>query len=170
MAKATQRALVRKPRAVIVLSAERGGLPDVLEDNREFEWFSTAEGMNEFYDQMIEFAKQDTADYDDWAYLLAEIDDTKAEPMVLGRVQSFPVSDETKKWQEDFVSDPSRFFSKKDDQSEDEQPKKKVRARKPSTASKTVQKGAPAKKSAATKAPAKKSAAKKAASSKTAGK
>lgn len=96
MAKPTERAVKRKPMAVIMLTTKRSSVPEVPNEGREFEWFETVEGMNQFYDQVREFDVKDCKDHDDMAYMCIEITDTA--DMKIGRIAVAPETDATKKW------------------------------------------------------------------------
>lgn len=130
MAKPTERAIKRKPCAVIILEALANAKGKPEEGGREFEWFNTPEAAAEHFDKFAAFAKEDTTSYDDVAYLVAEITDTQSDPMALGRVEAFPENDSTKKWVEEVRKDITSTFvtEKKDDDTK--KPNVKVRPKK----------------------------------------
>lgn len=139
MAKPTERALKRKPRAVILLTTKRGDVPNVPPAGREFEWFLGEDAMRAYFDQNVEFHKADAAEFDDMAYLAVEITDTGASPMKMGRIDAQPVTDATEAWTKSVEEDITRAFTpvKVIDKSDTEQPKK-VRPRQKSTAAAAV--------------------------------
>lgn len=179
MARPTERAIKRKPMAVIFLTTKRQDVPEVPPAGREFEWFDTAPNRKAFFKQVHEFNVEDTKEHDDMAYLTIEIVDT--ESMKIGRAEVAPVTDETQQWLKDIESDITKAYvpAKAPDSKDGE--KKVVRARKKSSAAAAVKKDegadkgkaarlkerlAAKKEAEAPKAPAKKAAAKKTAPAK----
>lgn len=182
MAKPTERALKRKPMAVILLTTLRKDVPNVPDGagGREFEWFETREGVKTYFDQNVEYHKSDTKDHDDMAYMAIEILDTAT--MKLGRVDVRPQTDETKAWMAEIKADITKAFQPVKEVTETKDSGQKVvRPRRKSAAAGAVQKDASKTKAArlkerlaakqepkgtgdkppARKAPAKKAAAKK---------
>lgn len=144
MPKPTERAIKRKPMAVVMLTTERAkvkddGTVEVPPEGYDFEWFETEANRDTFFDQVNDFNQSDAKEHDDFAYLTAVVTDTA--DMVLGRVEVAPHKPEMTKWKNAVKKDPSLLLApvvKKDDE-----PKKTVKPRRASGAAKsTVQKGA----------------------------
>lgn len=142
MAKPTERALKRKPMAVILLTTRREDVPNVPDGagGREFEWFASKEGMHAYFDQNNEYHQQDTKDHDDMAYMCIEITDTASDPMTLGRVEAHPETDETKAWLKSIKDDPTKAFQPVKEAKEEATSSKVVRPRRKSSAAAAVQK------------------------------
>ena len=122
MAKPTERAIKRKPQAVILLETLTESVPEVPEDGRDFEWFTSTDAAGEFFDQFTRFIESDTSEHGDVAYLAAEVTDTSS--MTLGRVKVAPENDETAKWAESIKADVTSVFIQP---ATKEKPKAKVR-------------------------------------------
>lgn len=142
MARPHERALKRKPMAVILLTTRREDVPNVPagQGGHEFEWFQSKDGMHAYFDQNVEFHEQDTKDHDDMAYLAVEITDTKAEPMTVGRISVSPETDETKAWMKSIKDDITKAFQpvKEETKGEAEATPKVVRPRRKSSAAAAV--------------------------------
>lgn len=140
MAKPTERALKRKPKAVILLTTLRKDVPNVPDGQggREFEWFDTDTGMREHFDKNVEYHTADAKEHDDMAYLAVEITDTK--DMSLGRVDVQPATDETTAWLESIKDDITTAFVpvKEATSAESDGSKKVVRPRRKSAAAAAV--------------------------------
>lgn len=148
MAKPTERALRRKPKAVILLTTLRADVPKVPDGNggREFEWFTTQDGMENFFNQNIAFHQEDCKEHDDMAYLAVEIEDTASAPMTLGRIDVQPEDDaKCVAWMESIKEDVTRaFFQPPQETTEETKTAAKVvRPRRKSTAASVVKKKAP---------------------------
>lgn len=107
MAVPTERALKRKPQAVVMLKTEKGSVPAVMRDDYDFDWFVTDENRAKFFDQWTAFTDADAVESapPHLAYLTAEVTDT--DKMTLGRVVVSPVNAATKKWKASIEADPS---------------------------------------------------------------
>lgn len=111
MGNPTERALKRKPQAIVHLAWEKDSTSSTPGD-RDHEWFETDEGRIEFYDYCVEWNTKDVADNEgDIWYLIAEVNDTKASPMVLGRVSSQPDNEFMAERVAEIVKDPSLLVS-----------------------------------------------------------
>lgn len=139
MAKPTERALKRKPMAVILLTTLRGDVPSVPPAGREFEWFTTEENLHNFFDQNVTFHTEDVAAHDDMAYLAVEVVDTSQ--MTLGRIDVQPPTEETEKWMKAVQADITLAFTPVTTATtKTDSAPKKVRARQKSTAANAVEK------------------------------
>jgi hypothetical protein len=137
MAKPTERALKRKPMAVIMLTTQRGDVPEVPPEGREFEWFENEESRKKYFDQVRAFDKQDAKDHDDMAYMTIEIVDTTT--MKTGRIEGSPSDNsKVKAWVKQIKDDVTLAFTPVTKASPKSTATKKVRARKKSSAAKKV--------------------------------
>lgn len=141
MAKPTERSLKRKPMAVILLTCERGKVPEVPPEGREFEWFTSEDGRKTYFDKNAAWHKEDTEKHDDMAYLAVEITDTAT--MKVGRIDAQPAdNDEVKAWAAAVKKDITLAFTpvKPTESKSEEAAKKVVRPRRKSTAAAAVKK------------------------------
>lgn len=137
MAKPTERAMKRKPHAVILLETLTSDVPEVPEDGRDFEWFNSLEATSEFFDQVTEFHTKDAEEHGDLSYMTIEVTDTAT--MTLGRVEVAPDNEETKKWVESVKDDVTQVFVEIKPK-KTSKPDVKVRPKKRNAAAKAVAK------------------------------
>lgn len=140
MARPTERALKRKPMAVILLTTLRKDVPNIPPAGREFEWFTTEDGMRTFFDQNVAFHKEDTDSHDDMAYMSLEVTDTST--MTLGRVDVKPETKEMEDWRAAVEADITLAFTpvKAPEETTEGDEKKKVRPRRKSSAAAAMKK------------------------------
>lgn len=134
MAKPTERALKRKPSAVILLSWEKGKVADMAGD-RDFEWFENDENRTQYVDSMIAWNVNDVQDHGDLYHMVVEITDTKSSPMTLGRVVVTPETNKAMKdWAKKVQDDVSIVFEEIDKVRSSGGEKVQVKAKKASPA------------------------------------
>lgn len=139
MAKPTERAIKRKPMAVIMLTTLRKDVPEVPPAGKDFEWFDTEQGRKQFFTQVHDFNVQDAKDHDDMAYLTVEITDTAT--MKVGRIEVAPSTEATDEWLKAVKADITKALTPiKEPSSEGSSEKKVVRPRRKSTAAQAVHK------------------------------
>lgn len=92
MPKPTLTALRKHPMAVVLL-AFKTEEPDVVADY-DYEWFDTTEGIDIFTDAANKWAADDVRDYGDLLHVTVRVADTKADPMVLGDINTFGGEDD----------------------------------------------------------------------------
>lgn len=142
MAKPTERAIKRKPMAVIMLTTLRSDVPSVPNNGKDYEWFVTEENMRSYFDQVQEFNASDVKAHEDMAYLTVEI--TNTTEMKTGRAEVAPATKETEAWLKDVLADITKVYVQETAKTKegDGQPKV-VRARSKSTAAAAVKKADP---------------------------
>lgn len=115
MPKPTEKAIKRKPMAVVMLTTERSSLTDdglnvvVPAQGYDFEWFETEKGREKFFDQVTDFNVEDAKAHDDFAYITAVVTDTAT--MTLGRVEAAPSNPKMTKWKNAIKKDPSLLIA-----------------------------------------------------------
>jgi hypothetical protein len=114
MPKPTERAVKRKPMAVIMLTANRSDIAEdgtvtMTDQGYDFEWFETEKNREKFFDQVNDWQQQDAKDHDDFAYLIAVVTDTS--DMTLGRIEVAPHNPKMTKWKNAVKKNPSLLIA-----------------------------------------------------------
>lgn len=138
MAKPTERAVKRKPMAVVLWSFKKAETDQDAGD-KDFEWFETDENRIDYTESSIAWNVNDVQDHGDLVHLVAEIVDTTTDPMTLGRVEATPASDKgLREWVKKIKADPKVLLIETNIVSS---AGIKVRAKKASPAAKKMQGG-----------------------------
>jgi len=110
VARPTKRAIKRKPYAAIFFSWEKG-TTDKPATDRDFEWFEDKTNCEKYTEQTVQWSLDDFKEHGDLAFLIAEVVDTKADPIVLSRVLIVPAdSVDLIDWKQQVESNPNMLL------------------------------------------------------------
>lgn len=122
MPKPTLNAIRKKPMVVILNAYLTSNLNE--EPERDFEWFETREGMDDYFTEATEWNEQDFTDNGDLSHMTVEIVDTSS--LQIGRIHIIPDSPEMGALRDKVMADPSLLIAPAPKKGETTASKKKV--------------------------------------------